>query len=73
MKGKGKGVSSSALPYKRRAPKWVTLTPSAVSEIIVKLAKKGIINIFSILLFHSYLKKGHIYNNNFMNNSFKNS
>ena len=44
MKGKGKGISSSALPYKRRAPKWVTLSPSAVSDIIVKLAKKGIIN-----------------------------
>ena len=42
MKGKGKGISSSALPYKRRAPKWVTLSPSAVSDIIVKLAKKGI-------------------------------
>jgi len=41
MKGKGKGISSSALPYKRKAPKWVTLSPSAVSDIIVKLAKKG--------------------------------
>jgi len=44
MKGKGKGISSSALPYKRKAPKWVTLSPSAVSDIIVKLAKKGNIN-----------------------------
>ena len=42
MKGKGKGISSSALPYKRKAPKWVTLSPSAVSDIIVKLAKKGL-------------------------------
>ncbi len=42
MKGKGKGISSSALPYKRKAPKWVTLTPSAVTDIIVKLAKKGL-------------------------------
>ena len=42
MKGKGKGISSSALPFKRRAPKWVTLTPSAVTEIITKLAKKGL-------------------------------
>ena len=41
MKGKGKGISSSALPYKRKAPKWVTLTPSGVTDIIVKLAKKG--------------------------------
>jgi len=41
MKGKLKGISGSALPYKRKAPKWVTLTPSAVTDIIVKLAKKG--------------------------------
>ena len=41
MKGKGKGISSSAFPYKRKAPKWVTLSPSALSDIIVKLAKKG--------------------------------
>ena len=41
MKGKGKGIAASALPYKRKAPKWVTLTPSAVSDIITKLAKKG--------------------------------
>jgi len=41
MKAKGKGISGSALPYKRKAPKWITLTPSAVSELIVKLAKKG--------------------------------
>jgi len=41
-KGKGKGISDSATPYKRRAPKWVTMTPSAVSELIVKLARKGL-------------------------------
>jgi small subunit ribosomal protein S13e len=46
MKGKGKGISSSALPYKRKAPKWVTLSPSAVSDIIVKLAKKGRNNLY---------------------------
>lgn len=42
MKAKGKGISGSALPYKRKAPKWITMTPSAVNELIVKLAKKGI-------------------------------
>ena len=42
MKAKGKGISSSALPYKRKAPKWITMTPSAVNELIVKLAKKGL-------------------------------
>lgn len=41
MKGKGKGISSSALPYRRKPSKWVTMTPSAVNELIVKLAKKG--------------------------------
>lgn len=41
-KGKGKGISGSALPYKRKAPKWVTLSSSAVTELIVKQAKKGI-------------------------------
>lgn len=41
MKAKGKGISSSSLPFKRKAPKWITMTPTAVSELIVKLAKKG--------------------------------
>lgn len=41
MKGKGKGISSSALPYKRRAPRWVTISSSALVEMIVKQAKKG--------------------------------
>ena len=41
MKGKGKGIAASALPFRRKAPKWITMTPSAVSELIVKLAKKG--------------------------------
>lgn len=36
MKGKGKGISSSALPYKRRAPRWVTLSSSALMDMIVK-------------------------------------
>ena len=42
MKGKGKGIASSALPYKRRAPKWISIAPSSVSELILKLAKKGL-------------------------------
>ncbi len=41
-KGKGKGISASALPYKRKAPKWVTLSSSSLSELIVKQAKKGL-------------------------------
>ncbi|EGR31073.1 hypothetical protein IMG5_117980 [Ichthyophthirius multifiliis] len=42
MKGKGKGISGSALPYKRKAPKWLHMSPSSVVELAVKLAKKGL-------------------------------
>jgi len=42
MHSNGKGISSSALPFRRKAPKWITLSPSAVVELIVKLAKKGL-------------------------------
>ena len=38
----GKGISASALPYRRNSPKWITMTPSAVCELINKLARKGI-------------------------------
>ena len=41
MKGKGKGISGSALPFKRRAPKWTILNPQASVNLAVKLAKKG--------------------------------
>ncbi|KAM3128664.1 40S ribosomal protein S13-2 [Paramecium bursaria] len=41
-KGKGKGISGSALPYKRKAPKWLTLTSKSIVELIEKLAKKGL-------------------------------
>ena len=37
----GKGISASALPYRRNSPKWITMTPSAVCELINKLARKG--------------------------------
>lgn len=42
MYGKGKGMSSSALPYRRRAPTWLKMKPEEVSEHICKLAKKGL-------------------------------
>ena len=41
MKGKGQGISSSALPFKRRTPKWLTMSPSVVVDLITKFAKKG--------------------------------
>lgn len=37
----GKGISSSALPYKRRPPSWLQVSSGQVSEHIVKLARKG--------------------------------
>mmetsp|Transcript_5870 Transcript_5870/g.16571 ORF Transcript_5870/g.16571 Transcript_5870/m.16571 type:complete len:152 (-) Transcript_5870:71-526(-) len=41
MYGPGKGMSSTTLPYKRRAPSWIKLKPEDLSEQICKLAKKG--------------------------------
>ena len=37
----GTGISASSLPYLRRVPKHNTLSPSAVTDLIVKYAKKG--------------------------------
>jgi len=41
MHSKGKGMSSSALPYKRTAPSWNKTTAGEVEDICCKLAKKG--------------------------------
>ncbi|KAJ3336291.1 ribosomal 40S subunit protein S13 [Gonapodya sp. JEL0774] len=37
----GKGISSSALPYRRTPPTWLKTSPEEVVDQIVKLAKKG--------------------------------
>ena len=37
----GTGISASALPYKRKAPLWSTMTPKSIVLMIVKYAKKG--------------------------------
>ncbi|KAF7727797.1 ribosomal 40S subunit protein S13 [Apophysomyces ossiformis] len=37
----GKGISSSALPYRRSAPSWLKTTPNEVVDMICKSAKKG--------------------------------
>ncbi|XP_040564916.1 small ribosomal subunit protein uS15 [Lepeophtheirus salmonis] len=42
MHAPGKGISQSALPYRRSVPTWLKLTPSEVKEQIYKLAKKGL-------------------------------
>merc|ERR1711862_730094 len=40
--GNGKGMSGSAIPYKRTAPSWLKISPAQVNEHICKLAKKGL-------------------------------
>jgi len=41
MHSKGKGISASALPYRRTPPSWLKTTPEDVVEHISKLARKG--------------------------------
>ncbi|RCV30318.1 hypothetical protein SEVIR_6G084600v4 [Setaria viridis] len=41
MHSRGKGISSSALPYKRTPPTWLKPATSDVEEMITKAAKKG--------------------------------
>ncbi|KIM86162.1 hypothetical protein PILCRDRAFT_816714 [Piloderma croceum F 1598] len=42
MHAPGKGISSSALPYRRTPPTWLKTTPDDVVEHIIKLARKGL-------------------------------
>ncbi|KAF8137688.1 ribosomal S13/S15 N-terminal domain-containing protein [Boletus edulis] len=42
MHAPGKGISSSALPYRRTPPSWLKTTPDEVVEHIIKLARKGL-------------------------------
>lgn len=37
-----KGISASAIPYKRTPPSWLKVTPEQVNEHVAKLAKKGL-------------------------------
>lgn len=41
LHSKGKGISSSAIPYSRAPPAWLKTTPDQVVDHICKLAKKG--------------------------------
>ncbi|KAF7994358.1 hypothetical protein HCN44_003830 [Aphidius gifuensis] len=41
MHAPGKGISQSALPYKRSVPSWLKLSPEDCKDLIFKLAKKG--------------------------------
>jgi len=42
MHNPGKGISQSALPYRRSVPTWLKLTPDEVKDQIYKLARKGL-------------------------------
>jgi len=42
MHSAGKGISRSALPYKRTPPSWLKLTREEVIDSVCKLAKKGL-------------------------------
>ncbi|XP_044762403.1 40S ribosomal protein S13 [Coccinella septempunctata] len=42
MHAPGKGISQSALPYRRSCPTWLKITPEEVKEHIYKHGKKGL-------------------------------
>merc|ERR1712154_496613 len=42
MHAPGKGISQSALPYRRSVPTWLKLSSVEVKDEIYKLAKKGL-------------------------------
>jgi small subunit ribosomal protein S13e len=42
MHAPGKGISDSALPYRRTQPSWLKTTSEDVREQIFKFAKKGL-------------------------------
>jgi small subunit ribosomal protein S13e len=42
MYGRGNGISSSAIPYRRTPPSWLRVKASDVEDQIIKLARKGL-------------------------------
>ncbi|XP_031092420.1 40S ribosomal protein S13-like [Ipomoea triloba] len=42
MHSRGKGISSSAIPYKRSPPSWLKISSQDVEDNICKFAKKGL-------------------------------
>ncbi|XP_009782652.1 small ribosomal subunit protein uS15 [Nicotiana tabacum] len=42
MHSRGKGISASALPYKRTPPSWLKISTPDVEDNICKFAKKGL-------------------------------
>jgi small subunit ribosomal protein S13e len=41
MYGRGKGISKSSIPYKKKAPRWMNVDSTEVIKQIEALAKKG--------------------------------
>jgi small subunit ribosomal protein S13e len=41
MYGRGKGISKSSIPYKKKAPRWLNIDPNEVVKQMEFLAKKG--------------------------------
>ena len=44
MYGSGKGLAKSSIPYKKKAPRWLTVSSTEVLKEIENLAKKGKLN-----------------------------
>ncbi|KAL3319822.1 ribosomal 40S subunit protein S13 [Cichlidogyrus casuarinus] len=42
MHGRGKGISQSALPYRKTIPSWQKMSAETVKDHILKLARKGL-------------------------------
>mmetsp|Transcript_95369 Transcript_95369/g.132477 ORF Transcript_95369/g.132477 Transcript_95369/m.132477 type:complete len:152 (+) Transcript_95369:55-510(+) len=42
LHGPGKGISSSALPYKRTAPAWFNKKPEEIEDKVCKFARRGL-------------------------------
>jgi len=42
MHSRGKGIATSALPYRRTPASWVKLSPQELNELVCKFARKGL-------------------------------
>ena len=62
MHSGGKGISKSALPYKRTPPSWLKVTPTQVEENVCKLAKKGLTPSQVIIMIRVASKWNHVGN-----------
>ncbi|KAL5081563.1 hypothetical protein RYX36_009984 [Vicia faba] len=56
LPSKGKGISSSSLPYKRTTPSWLKISSQDVDETICKFAKKRLTPSQIVLFFGDYVE-----------------